>query len=56
MQHYSKPILLEARLGLRDTVMYTEVNKRSIGVAKDALEKASHKLTLPAKILVEDND
>jgi len=52
---YGKPVSVAARVDERDTVMYAEVDRRNLDVAKDALDKASHKLPIPVKMLVERN-
>lgn len=50
---YGKPAALAARVDRRDDIFIAEVEKKNIDEAKKALEKASHKLPIPMKILVE---
>jgi len=53
---YGKPVSVAARMDRRDTVMYAEVDRRDIETAKQALNRASHKLPIPVKMLVEKNN
>jgi len=53
---YGKPAAVAARVNRRDDIFIAEVEKENINEAKKALEKASHKLPLPMKILVEKID
>ena len=50
---YGKPTAVAARVDRRDTIFFAEVDRRNIPEAKKALEKASHKLPIPMKMLVE---
>lgn len=50
---YGKPTAVAARVDRRDTIFFAEVERKNIPVAKKALEKASHKLPIPMKMLVE---
>jgi large subunit ribosomal protein L10e len=50
---YGKPAAVAARVDRRDDIFVAEVSKKNIEEAKKALNKASHKLPLPMKILVE---
>jgi large subunit ribosomal protein L10e len=50
---YGKPVAVAARVDRRDDVFIVKVEKKNIPEAKRALEKASHKLPIPMKILVE---
>ncbi len=53
---YGKPAAVAARVSRRDVIFVAEVAKHNVEEAKKALEKASHKLPLPMKILVEKVD
>ena len=53
---YGKPAAVAARVKRRDDIFIAEVAKENINDARKALEKASHKLPLPMKILVERVD
>jgi large subunit ribosomal protein L10e len=50
---YGKPTAVAARVDRRDPIFIAEVEETNILEAKRALEKVSHKLPLPMKILVE---
>jgi large subunit ribosomal protein L10e len=50
---YGKPAAVAARVDRRDTIFYVEVTKDNVPEAKKALQKASHKLPLPMKLLIE---
>ena len=50
---YGKPAAMAARVKRRDIIFIAEVEKSNIDEAKKALEKASHKLPMPMKILIE---
>lgn len=50
---YGKPVAVAARVDRRDTIFLAEVEQKNIPEAKKALEKASHKLPLPTKLLIE---
>jgi large subunit ribosomal protein L10e len=50
---YGKPAAVAARVKNRDVIFIAEVEQKDIPEAKKALEKASHKMPLPMKILVE---
>jgi large subunit ribosomal protein L10e len=50
---YGKPFAVAARVDRRDTIFFAEVDQKNIPEAKKALEKASHKLPLPTKLLIE---
>lgn len=50
---YGKPTAVAARVDRRDTIFFAEVERKNIPEAKKALEKASHKLPIPMKMLVE---
>jgi len=52
---YGTPRGVAARVDRRDTILFADVEKGDVAVAKEALTKASHKLPLPVKMLVEDN-
>ncbi len=52
---YGTPRGVAARVDRRDTILFAEVERDNVEVAKEALRKASHKLPLPVKMLVEDN-
>jgi ribosomal protein L16/L10AE len=51
---YGKPTAVAARVESRDPVFIAEVEKKDIPEAKRALEKTSHKLPIPMKIIVEE--
>jgi large subunit ribosomal protein L10e len=53
---YGKPAAVAARVNRRDDIFIVEVEKENISEAKKALEKASHKLPIPMKIIVESVD
>ena len=53
---YGKPVGVAARLKNRATVMFTQVDAPNLGAAKEALRKASNKLPLPMKMVVETNN
>ena len=53
---YGKPAAVAARVDRRDDIFIVEVEKESVNDAKKALEKASHKLPIPMKIIVESVD
>jgi len=53
---YGKPVGVAARLKNRTTVMFTQVDASNLEDAKDALRKASNKLPLPMKMVVEANN
>jgi large subunit ribosomal protein L10e len=50
---YGKPAAVAARVDRRDDIFIAEVESENITQAKKALEKASHKLPIPMKIIVE---
>ena len=50
---YGKPAAVAARVDRRDTIFYAEVTQPNVNEAKKALEKASNKLPMPMKIIVE---
>jgi len=50
---YGKPVAVAARVDRRDTIFLAEVEQKNIPEAKKALEKASHKLPIPTKLLIE---
>ena len=50
---YGKPVAVAARVDRRDPIFIAEVVKKNVSEAKRALEKASHKLPIPMKIIVE---
>ena len=50
---YGKPSAVAARVDRRNPIFIAEVDETNISEAKRALEKVSHKLPLPMKILVE---
>ncbi len=50
---YGKPAAVAARVDRRDDVFLVEVEKKNIEEAKKALEKASHKMPIPMKLMVE---
>ncbi len=50
---YGKPAAVAARVDRRDTIFYAEVEQKNLSEAKKALEKASNKLPMPMKIIIE---
>jgi large subunit ribosomal protein L10e len=50
---YGKPTAVAARVESRASIFIAEVEKKDIPEAKRALEKTSHKLPIPMKIIVE---
>jgi large subunit ribosomal protein L10e len=50
---YGKPTAVAARVKRRDPIFIAEVEKKNVPEAKKALEKTSHKLPIPMKIIVE---
>lgn len=52
---YGKPVGVAARLKRRDTVMLTRVDAPDLEVAKEALRKASNKLPISMKMILEAN-
>ena len=53
---YGKPIGVAARLKNRATVIFTKVDALNLEAAKEALRKASNKLPIPMKMIIEVND
>jgi large subunit ribosomal protein L10e len=52
---YGKPVGVAARVGRRDTVIVAKVDKAGLEEAKEALNRAGHKLPVPVKILQKEN-
>ena len=50
---YGKPAAVAARVDRRDDVFWVEVEKKNIEEAKKALEKASNKMPISMKLIVE---
>ena len=50
---YGKPAAVAARVDRRQDIFIAEVSKKNVEEAKKALTKASHKLPLPMKIMIE---
>ena len=50
---YGKPAAVAARVDRRQYIFIAEVSKKNVNEAKRALTKASHKLPLPMKIMIE---
>jgi large subunit ribosomal protein L10e len=53
---YGKPVGVAARLGKRDTILLSRIDKENMGLAKEALRKAGNKLPLPVKMLISLNN
>jgi len=50
---YGKPAAVAARVDRRQDIFIAEVSKQNVNEAKKALTKASHKLPIPMKIMIE---
>lgn len=55
-QAFGKPVAVAARVKKRRTILLVEVEEEHVSQAKEALRKASHKMSLPVKILHEEMD
>lgn len=53
---YGKPVGTAARVESGDIIIIAEVAEDGIEVAKEALMRAGHKLPVPCRILVEENN
>lgn len=53
-QAYGKPAAVAARMKKRQTILLAEVEEDDVPQAKEALRKASHKMPVKTKILVEE--
>jgi large subunit ribosomal protein L10e len=52
---YGKPFGVAARIGKRDTVLLSCVDKENVDLAKEAMRKAGNKLPMQVKMLTELN-
>jgi large subunit ribosomal protein L10e len=53
---YGKPVGVAARVERGDTIIFAEVPEGGVDVAKEALTRAGHKLPVPFRIMVEENN
>jgi len=53
---YGKPVGTAARVERGDLIMIAEVSEEGIEVAKEALTRAGHKLPVPCRTLIKENN
>lgn len=53
---YGKPVGTAARVERGDLIMIAEVSEEGIEVAKEALTRAGHKLPVPSRTLIKENN
>lgn len=53
---YGKPVGTAARVDRRDTIIVAKVEEQGVKAAKEALQRAGHKLPVPIKILMNKNE